>query len=69
MFMLLFATRGCGGLSTARRPLPRVDPPPQRGNMRDVRGGRGTFWCAEGRVCVADPKASQEGPLEEEEGA
>ena len=31
MFMLFFATRGCGGSSTARRPLARVDPPPPKG--------------------------------------
>ena len=60
MFLSFFATRGCGGSSTARRPLQRV-PPPQRGNMGEVPGGRGTFWCAEGRD-VADPKASQKVP-------
>ena len=27
MLMSFFATRGCGGSSMARRPLPRVDPP------------------------------------------
>ena len=29
MFMSFFATSLCGGSSTARRPLPRVDPPPK----------------------------------------
>ena len=29
MFVSFFATRGCGGLSMARRPLLRVDPSPK----------------------------------------
>ena len=29
--MSFFTTRGCGGSSTARRPLPRVPPPPPKG--------------------------------------
>ena len=60
---VVFCDNGVWGSRTAR--WPRVYPHSLRRNMGEVPGGRGTYCCAEGHN-VADTKASQEGPLEED---
>ena len=62
MLMSFFATRGCGGSRTARRSLPRVDPPPKGETWVRFPGDEKLFGVPK------DPKASQEVPREEKEG-
>ena len=54
-------------IENGKEPIAAHGPPKKREDLGEVPGRRGTFWGAEGHY-VADPKAGQEVPQEEEEG-